>query len=87
MGILDSNLLDEAFKKAINWRSKESFNYAIEIHKPYGSLDEVLKWCKSELDHDWRWQMVEMSTDLRPGRYIFYFDDNRDYFAFTLKWS
>ncbi len=87
MGILDSKLLDDAFKKQINWRSKESFEHAIEVLKPYGHLDDVLKWCKSELDHDWRWQMVEMSTDIRPGRYIFYFDSERDYFAFTLKWS
>lgn len=87
MAILDANLLDEAFKRQINWRDKESFNHAAEIHRNYGRLDEVLVWCKSELIKDWRWQMVEMSNDRDPGRYIFYFDDARDYFAFTLKWS
>jgi hypothetical protein len=85
--ILDTDLIDDAFETQINWRSKESFSHAIEILKPYGYLDNVLKWCKNELDHDWRWQMVEMSTDLRPGRYIFYFDNERDCFAFTLKWT
>jgi len=87
MAILDSNLLDEAFKKQINWRAKESFSHSIEIYKAFGKLDSVLKWCKLELADDWRWQMVEMSTDLRPGRYIFYFDSERDCLAFTMKWS
>ena len=68
-------------------RDKESFPYAREIAKPFGSLDPVIKWCKSELEADWRWQMVEMSNDIRPGRYIFYFDSEKDCCAFTLKWS
>lgn len=85
---MDSINLDlEAFRRSINWRSKESFKYAFEVCRPYGKLDELLKWCKSELEGDWRWQMTEMSADIRPGRYIFYFDSSRDYFAFVLKWS
>ena len=68
-------------------RSKDSFAYAQGIEKPYGSLGDVLDWCKSELTGDWRWQMVEMSATDRPGRYIFYFDDSRDCFAFALKWG
>jgi len=68
-------------------RDSESFPYALEIAKSFGTLDLVLSWCKSECKQDWRWQMVEMSTDLRPGRYIFYFDSDRDYFAFYMKWS
>jgi len=87
MAILHSNLLDEAFKKQINWRDKDSFAYALEIRKPFGALDEVLKWCKGELQNDWRWQMVEMANDRNPGRYIFYFDSEQDYFACFLKWS
>ncbi len=87
MAILHGNLLDEAFKKQINWRDKDSFSFALEICKPFGALDEVLKWCKSELQKDWRWQMVEMANDRNPGRYIFYFDSESDRFAFLLKWS
>ena len=68
-------------------REKDSFSYAREISKPFGGLEPVLEWCKSELVKDWRWQLIDMSTDLRPGRYIFYFDDSRDYLAFSLKWS
>lgn len=67
-------------------RDKESFQFAREISKPFGQIDGILEWCKSELRDEWRWQLVEMSTDQRPGRYVFYFDSERDYFAFTLYW-
>ena len=64
-----------------------SFNYAREIRKPFGELDRVLAWCKTEMTGEWRWQLVDVSTDQRPGRYIFYFDSERDHFAFTLYWQ
>lgn len=67
-------------------RSAESFGHACEIVKGYGIIEQVLAWCKSEMTQDWRWQMIEMSSERRPGRYIFYFDDERDYLAFMLKW-
>lgn len=69
-----------------NSRDKDSFRFAVEITKAWGRLEPVLAWCKSEIQDDWRWQMVDMSNDQRPGRYIFYFDDERDCLAFTLKW-
>lgn len=68
-------------------RDKESFRYAREILKPYGALNDVLDWCKESMVGEWRWQMVEMSSDRRPGRYIFYFDSEQDFFAFVLKWA
>jgi hypothetical protein len=68
-------------------RLGDSFNYAQEINKPFGQLDRVLAWCKTEMTGEWRWQLVDVSTDQRPGRYIFYFDLERDYFAFVLQWS
>ena len=68
-------------------RDGESFPYAREIHRPFGQLDNVLTWCRTELDGDWRWQLVRTSTDREPGRYIFYFDTERDLFAFTLQWA
>jgi len=70
----------------IDHRDKESFAFAQECYRTWGHLNEVLDWCKSELTEDWRWQLVDMSTDIRPGRYIFYFDGERDCLAFTLKW-
>jgi len=68
-------------------RLGDSFRHAREIHKPFGELDRVLAWCKTELVGEWRWQLIDVSTDKRPGRYIFYFDSERDYFAFTLYWQ
>lgn len=73
--------------RVIDSRTRESFSYSQEITKPFGSLDRVLDWCKTELTGDWRWQLIDVSTDRRPGRYIFYFDLERDFFAFTLQWS
>ena len=68
-------------------RLGDSFNHAQEINKPFGQLDRVLAWCKTEMTGEWRWQLVDVSTAQRPGRYIFYFDLERDYFAFVLQWS
>jgi hypothetical protein len=69
-----------------NSRDRLSFAHAKEIAKPLGALEPCIAWCKSELEHDWRWQMVDMASDHGPVRYIFYFDSERDCLAFTLKW-
>jgi hypothetical protein len=72
----------------MDWmRDKNSFDHAHEIVKPFGVIEHVLNWCKVELRGEWRWQLLEMSSDIKPGRYIFYFDDERDYLAFLMKWS
>jgi hypothetical protein len=68
-------------------RDRESFAYAKEIAKPFGGVDRVIAWCKTEMQHEWRWQVVEMSSDQRPGRYLFYFDSDQDCCAFALKWQ
>ena len=65
-------------------RIAESFPYAREISRP--GLDNVLEWCKSELVDNWKWQLVDVSSAQQPGRYIFYFDSDRDCCAFSLKW-
>jgi hypothetical protein len=62
-------------------KGKETFTYAREISKPYGSLENILVWCKLETRADWAWQLIE------PGRYIFYFVNEQDYFAFLIKWG
>jgi len=74
-------------ERVIDSRNRESFFYSREITKPFGELDRVIDWCKTELVGDWRWQLVDVSSDRRPGRYVFYFDSERDFFAFTLQWS
>jgi len=69
-------------------RAKESFNHAVEIHQPFGGLDSVIAWCKeADMAGEWRWQLIQVSTDHTDGRYIFYFDNERDYCAFLLKWG
>jgi len=67
-------------------RDKDSFPYAQEILKDFGILEHVLDWCKEELVGEWRWQLIDVSTNLKPGRYCFFFDSERDCLAFTMKW-
>ena len=74
-------------KHVDQYRDGESFAYSSDISKPFGKIDHILTWCKSELQDEWRWQLVDVSSDQRPGRYIFYFDSERDHFAFTLQWT
>jgi hypothetical protein len=68
-------------------RQKQSFAYAREIQKAFGAIDEIIHWCKSELSDEWRWELIQPSSDIVPGRYIFYFDSDRDACAFALKWA
>ena len=87
MGVISeplSNIVEALVDYQI--RDRESFNFACEISKPWGVLDCVLDWCRSELIYDWRWQLIRQSSDSQPGRYCFYFDNERDYLCFVLKW-
>ena len=68
-------------------RDKDSFDHACRIQKNYGVLEEILAWSKEALTAEWRWQLVTVSSNDRPGEYIFYFDSERDYLAFVMKWS
>ena len=67
--------------------STETWPYTQEIVKGFGSLDRIIDWCKQEMSADWRWQLLEPSTDQRPGKYVFYFEIEKDFLAFVLKWS
>ena len=66
---------------------KEEFKFAKQINKPYGGIDSLLVWCKQEIVGEWRWQLIDISTKNHSGEYIFYFDSERDYVAFLMKWS
>jgi hypothetical protein len=70
----------------VDYRSRESFDYARDISLPWGELEQVLAWSRQELTGEWRWQLISSASDLTPGRYIFYFDESRDAMAFSLKW-
>jgi len=66
--------------------SKTVFNMPVEYKKKYGILDDILAWCKTGLTAEWRWQLISVSSNDGPGDYIFYFDSERDYLAFVMKW-
>ena len=68
-------------------RDAESFRHSISITKPFGSLDYIIDWAKNELLDEWRWQVIRTSSDRMPGSYIFYFDSELDYLAFTMKFA
>lgn len=79
--------LSDELKKQIDWRSETSFPHSREVFLEYGQVDAVISWCREECQGDWRWQIIDTSSDIRPGRYIFYFDDEKDCCAFVLKWA
>jgi hypothetical protein len=84
---MDTKIADaDNMIRQIDPRSRESFAHAREVVRAWGGLEPILAWCRTELIGDWRWQLVDMSSDQRPGRYIFYFDSERDCCAFALKW-
>ena len=68
-------------------RHAESFNHTIRISKPFGSIDCIVEWCKSEITDEWRWEVIQTSSIAEFGEYIFYFDSESDYLAFVLKWK
>ena len=67
-------------------RHQDSFGYLHQVTKHRGGIDDMISWCKTELMGEWRWQLLEASSDTRPGEYIFYFDSAQDCCAFVLKW-
>ena len=77
----------ENMVRQIDHRSRDSFAFAKEVVRAWGGLEPILDWCKAELRHEWRWQLIDMSSDIRPGRYVFYFDDEAEYLAFLIKWG
>ena len=68
-------------------RTADTFQFHQEIQQRPGGIDTVLAWCRNECRSDWRWQLLDSSSDRMPGRYVFYFDNDRDACAFALRWS
>jgi hypothetical protein len=69
----------------ITFSETDQYNYQLEIRS--GKLDDILSWCKSEVAGDWRWQLLETSGSNTLGRYHFYFEQDKDCCAFSLKWA
>ena len=68
-------------------RTPDSFNYSIQITRPWGCIDSVIVWAQQALVGEWRWQLIRGSSDQLPGQYLFYFDSESDYLAFVMKCS
>lgn len=83
---MDISPMDNMVLRKREFRSKESFRHSLGIVKPLGTLDHILLWCKAELAREWRWTLQE-SSGADPGHYIFYFDSEKDYCAFVMKWK
>ena len=66
---------------------EQDFAYVRDIHKPFGELDRVLDFCKSELSSTWRWKLLQASSDIADGQYRFFFSDEKDAVVFALKWQ
>jgi len=68
-------------------RDPESFRYAQQIYQPYGTINDVIDWCKQSLQQDWAWTILDSISRQSPGCYEFYFDNEQDLCAFLLRWS
>jgi hypothetical protein len=78
--------LPEEFKAQIGYREADTFAHSVTCVQPYGVIETVLDWCRSQCIGDWRWQIIVSSGEDRPGKYVFYFDSERDCVAFSLQW-
>lgn len=69
-------------------RDEDSFSHAARVNISYGQLGEVLNWLKGSLHDEWRWQMISFpgAANNNLGEYIFYFDNEKDYMVFCLKY-
>lgn len=77
----------DVVKAATAYRAADTFLHCVTCVRPWGVLESVLCWCQQECTSEWRWRLIEMPTDRRPGTYDFYFDSERDAVAFSLQWS
>ena len=73
--------------EALQIKPGEGFKHAKLIRRPFHGLAPVLDWCKAECEPGWRWQLMDTPSDIRDGEYIFYFNNEKDYFLFCLKWG
>jgi hypothetical protein len=65
---------------------KSLFPFEAQAHRPFGSLEDTLKWCRSNIAGEWRWN-VETWDDNQGATYNFYFMDEFDCLTFTMRWS
>jgi len=57
--------------------------YKSKINIPFGELKYIVKWCEDNLIGDWKF-MEDHNTDFPYNNYVFLFELERDYVAFTM---
>lgn len=58
-------------------------SHRIAIKIPYGELQSTVDWCNRNCIGEWRY-MEDPDADFLSGGWIFFFENERDYVAFTL---
>lgn len=56
--------------------------YKISISCGYGQLQPLVEWCERNISGDWRY-MEDPNGDMYNS-WVFFFEDERDYVAFTM---
>jgi hypothetical protein len=57
--------------------------YKTEIDIKFGQLAPIMHWCQTQCTNDWGYTIVD-SAGFHPGKYEFYFEDEKDYVNFIL---
>lgn len=58
--------------------------YKTSLSIPYGQLKDVISWCQTNCQEDWRFQETTNNIDPRLLHYDFYFENEKDYVAFLI---
>jgi len=68
--------------------NRDQMPYCVTVHKPYGQLNVVLKWCRGHYSNRvWGWRMETMPGADNHGKYNFYFEQEQNAFEFALRWA
>jgi hypothetical protein len=62
-------------------------SYSISIQKQAGTITEIVDWCFTNVNRDWRWTVVEPSSRNHFGEYYFIFESEKDFLNFSLVWA
>lgn len=56
--------------------------FKVYINVPYGELQHVVEWCDRNCAYDWRY--MEDPNGEMYNSWVFFFENERDYVAFTM---
>lgn len=57
-------------------------SHKITIKIPYGELQATVEWCDRNCKDDWAY-MEDPNAQFLSGGWVFFFESERDYVAFT----